>query len=86
MLSIHTTSEFQKSFRKIPKPIQNLAVKKDQYFREDAFDIRLRTHKLRGELEGYWAYSINQKYRILFRFIKDDEVIYYDIGTHGIYK
>lgn len=83
---IHTTSDFEKSFRKIPIRIQDLAIKKDEWFRQDAFDSRLHTHKLRGELEGYWSYSVNQKYRILFRFLTDNEVIYYDIGTHEIYK
>jgi mRNA-degrading endonuclease YafQ of YafQ-DinJ toxin-antitoxin module len=83
---IHTTSDFEKSFRKLPIRIQNLAIKKDKWFRHDAFDRRLHTHKLKGELEGFWSYSINYEYRILFRFLNDNEVIYYDIGTHGIYK
>jgi mRNA-degrading endonuclease YafQ of YafQ-DinJ toxin-antitoxin module len=83
---IHTTSDFEKPFRKLPIRIQNLAIKKDKWFRHDAFDRRLHTHKLKGELEGFWSYSINYEYRILFRFLNDNEVIYYDIGTHGIYK
>lgn len=83
---VHTTSDFEKSFHKLPIYIQNLAIKKDKWFRKDAFDRRLHTHKLKGELEGYWSYSINYEYRILFRFLNDGEAIYYDIGTHDIYK
>ncbi len=83
---IHISSDFKKSFRKIPKPIQDLATRKDQWFRDDAFDARLKTHKLKGVLEGYWAYSVNYQYRILFRFINLTEVLYYDIGTHEIYR
>ncbi|OHB46011.1 MAG: hypothetical protein A2094_05650 [Planctomycetes bacterium GWE2_41_14] len=83
---VHVTSEFEKSFHKLPAHIQYLAEKKDKWFRQDTFDHRLHTHKLKGELEGYWSYSINQKYRILFRFLKNNEVLYYDIGTHDIYK
>lgn len=30
---IHTTSDFEKSFRKIPIRIQDLAIKKDEWFR-----------------------------------------------------
>lgn len=86
ILRIHTTSEFEKSFRKLPIRIQDLAEKKDKWFRQDAFDPRLHSHKLRGELQGYWSYYINRQYRVLFRFLNDDEVIYYDIGTHDIYK
>lgn len=83
---IHATSDFHKSFHKLPVRIQDLAIKKDKWFRHNIFDPRLYTHKLRGELEGYWAYRINREYRILFRFLNADEVIYYDIGTHDIYK
>ena len=83
---IHVTSDFKKSFRRIPRHIQELAIKKDTLLRQDAFAPSLRTHKLKGHLEGYCSYSVNLEYRILFRFIKEDEVIYYDIGTHEIYR
>ena len=86
ILKVHSTSEFEKSFRKLPGYIQDLAEKKDKWFRRNAFDPRLHTHKLKGELEGYRSYYINRKYRVLFRFLNGDEVIYYDIGTHEIYK
>ena len=83
---VHVSSDFKKSFKKIPKIIQDLAIRRDQWFRDDAFDARLKTHKLKGTLEGYWSYSINLQYRILFRFINSSEVLYYDIGTHEIYR
>lgn len=83
--TVHVSSDFKKSFRKLPRHIQELAVKKDLAFRQNAFTPALRTHKLKGPLEGYLAYSVNREYRILFRFIKSDEVIYYDVGTHEIY-
>ena len=83
---VHVTSEFERVFRKLPANIQCLAEKKDKWFRQNSSDPRLHTHKLKGELEGYWSYSSNQKYRILFRFLKNNEVVYYDIGTHDIYK
>jgi len=86
ILKIHITSEFKKSFRKLPSRIQILTQKKDQWFRLNAFDVRLETHKLKGELISYWAYSVNKHYRVLLRFITDNEVIYYDVGTHDIYK
>ena len=86
LLKVHSTSEFEKAFRKLPANIQDLAVRKDKWFRRDAFDPRLHTHKLKGELEGYCSYYINYQYRILFRFLNGNEVLYYDIGTHSIYK
>ena len=83
---IHITSAFTKSYRKLPHQIQEVAKKKDKWFRHNASDPRLKTHKLRGELQGYWSYSVNESYRVLFRFVGSDEVIYYDVGTHDIYR
>ena len=84
--TVHVTSDFKKAFRKLPQHIQKLAIKKDHLFRQNAIASSLRTHKLKGPLDGYCSYSVNLDYRVLFRFIKTDEVIYLDIGTHEIYR
>ena len=83
---IRSTSVFEKSFRRLTSNIQALAEEKDKIFRHNAFDPRLHTHKLKGELKGYWAYSVNYQYRVLFSFLNHNEVVYYDIGTHEIYR
>jgi addiction module RelE/StbE family toxin len=52
---------------------------------EDAFDPRLKTHKLRGDLEGSWACSAGYDLRILFEFVQHEgaEVISLQtVGTH----
>ena len=51
----------------------------------DAFDPRLRTHKLTGELGGSWACRVGYDLRIVFRFVhhEGNEVILLEsIGTH----
>jgi len=83
---IHFTPHFLRAFQKLPHSVQALSKKKDEWFRIDPFDSHLRTHKLKGELAGVWAYSVNRDYRILFRFLDNAEAIYYDIGTHDVYK
>ena len=54
---------------------------------QDAFDPRLKTHKLRGQLEGLWACSVEYDCRIVFAFEPDPEsaedmIVLIDIGTH----
>jgi mRNA-degrading endonuclease YafQ of YafQ-DinJ toxin-antitoxin module len=83
---VHVAPRFFKSFARRPASIQALAKEKDAWFRANPFDARLRTHKLKGRLVGAWAYSVTHSYRVLFRFLTDDEVLYYDIGTHEIYR
>lgn len=84
--TVHISPDFEKMFLRLPERIRRLANHKDQWFRDDAFDPRLRTHKLKGQLSDYWAYSVNREYRVLFRFLGPNEAIYYDIGTHEIYR
>jgi addiction module RelE/StbE family toxin len=52
---------------------------------ENAFDPRLKTHKLKGEWTGSWACSAGYDLRVVFQFIKQDglDVIsLQSIGTH----
>jgi len=51
--TVHITPDFEKAYLRLPKHIQNLATRKDQWFRKDAFDPRLRTHK-----EKNWGSSL----------------------------
>ena len=83
----HVTPYFEKRILTLPKNIQRIAVKKTILYENNPYHPSLNTHKLKGPLLGYWSFYITKKaYRILFKFLKEDEVIYYDIGTHDIYR
>ena len=52
---------------------------------EDAFDHRLETHKLKGNLAGSWACSADYDLRILFEFVQHEgaeAVLLQTVGTH----
>ncbi len=52
---------------------------------EDAFDPRLKTHKLKGNLAGSWACSGGYDLRIVFQFVKHkgaDAILLEATGTH----
>lgn len=82
---IEFASHYTRSFRKLPGGIQQRARGKEIIFMADAFDPRLKTHKLHGVLQEYWAYSVDNKYRVIFRFINNTEALFFDIGLHPIY-
>ena len=51
----------------------------------NAFDSRLKTHKLKGELGGSWACSAGYDMRIVFRFVQHEgaeAILLETIGTH----
>ncbi|HEX9974315.1 MAG TPA: type II toxin-antitoxin system YafQ family toxin [bacterium] len=52
---------------------------------EDAFLPQLKTHKLKGKLEGSWACSAGYDLRIVFEFVKHEgieAILLETIGTH----
>lgn len=51
----------------------------------DAFDARLRTHKLKGDLAGCWSCSAAYDLRIVFQFVQhegDEAILLLSIGSH----
>lgn len=82
----HTTPNFECNFNNLPEMIQKVAVKKILLFENNPLHPSLNCHKLKGALSNFWAFSVTKSYRVLFRFLKNNEVIYYDIDTHDIYR
>jgi mRNA interferase YafQ len=50
-------------------------------FAADPRDPLLRTHKLKGDLAGYWAFSVDEDLRVLFRWERDAAFLAH-LGTH----
>ena len=53
-----------------------------EIFAKDPFDPQLKTHKLSGKLKGLWVFSSLYDCRVIFKFVKKDEVLLIDIGSH----
>lgn len=63
-----------------------MAEAKEEIFREDPHDPRLKTHQLTGSLRGFWAFSIDSKTRIIFEFKGEQVIWFHSTGSHDIYK
>jgi len=51
----------------------------------DCFHPRLKTHKLKAELEGAWACSAGYDLRIVFEFVEHEgaeAILLITVGTH----
>jgi len=83
---IFYTPTFKKSFKSLPKDLQNEAIDREKLFRADAFDPKLKTHKLKGRFKNYYSFSISYSHRIVFRFINKSRVLFVDCGDHSVYK
>ncbi len=85
-MEILYSAKFARQYKKLPEAVQNAAEKKEAIFRADPFDSRLKTHKLSGALAGFYAFSVNQSYRIIFDIVDKKRARLYEIGTHDIYR
>ena len=66
--------------------LQKTAITKEKLFKKNMHAPSLNTHKLKGKLVGYFAFSVNYHYRILFTIETNDDIVFINIGTHSIYQ
>ena len=82
---IHTilySAYFDRQYRSLTPALRASAKEREKLFRQDAFHPLLRTHKLKGELAGQWAFSITYDVRVMFRFLGEGEALFIAIGSH----
>lgn len=85
MFTILYSSRFAKRYKKLPSKIQDILEVKEAVFRENPFDSRLKTHKLRGIFSNYWSFSVDYSYRVIFAFVDKEMVKFLTVGDHDIY-
>ena len=87
-MTIFYSATFGRQYRKLAAELKNHVVTKERIFRANPFDSRLRTHKLHGQFDGLFSFSVNAKCRIIFGFEGDEKsaVRFHAIGTHDIYE
>lgn len=82
------STAFLRTAKKILKRKSPLAPKVEatlELLANDAFDPRLQTHKLSGELAGSWACSAGYDFRIIFSFVQYENaeaILLETMGTH----
>jgi len=82
-MNVFYSPKFLRSFEKLSREIQDELRHREGVFRENQFDPRLKTHKLRGRKE--WSFIITYKIRVIFIFGKD-HILFVNIGDHSIYR
>ncbi|MCH8821620.1 type II toxin-antitoxin system YoeB family toxin [Patescibacteria group bacterium] len=83
---LYTSSQYRKSFKKLPKQTQEVVIVRINLFKRDPFSPQLKTHKLSGRLRGFWSFSVDYSNRIMFEFVDEGTVGLIDIGPHKIYR
>lgn len=85
MIEIIYSPQFFREYRRLSVEVKEKAEEKEDVFRKNPFDPRLKTHKLSGRLEGFLSFSIDYHYRIIFKFQDNKKIKFYAIGDHSLY-
>jgi mRNA-degrading endonuclease YafQ of YafQ-DinJ toxin-antitoxin module len=80
-MRITASSRFIRRARKLRPPRDELLRAALRRFATDPRDPLLRTHKLKGDLSDYWAFSVDDDLRVLFRW-DGDACFLVNLGNH----
>lgn len=85
-MEIEYSSHFKRVYIKLGADIQEKAEDKEKIFSNNPLDPRLKTHRLHGKLKEFFSFSIDYKYRIVFKFLDQNKALFLDIGDHDVYQ
>ncbi len=89
-MTLNWSSSFKRSFKKVTKnnpDLKNRILDVMRLLQNDPFHPELKSHKLKGILEGNWACTVEYDLRIVYSFVKNPdnnqtEILLITIGTH----
>ena len=77
---------FLYTFKKLSPSLQTEAREKIALFKNRVNHKQLQVHKLHGKMQDRLSFSINNKYRIVFRWEEKDLAVLLTIGDHDVYR
>lgn len=80
-MRLRASTRFLRRAKKLRDPQAAMLRAALRRFASDAADPLLRVHKLKGELRDYWAFSVDEDLRVLFRW-DGDTVFLVNLGSH----
>jgi mRNA-degrading endonuclease YafQ of YafQ-DinJ toxin-antitoxin module len=80
-LRFSASSRFLRKAKKLSEPQASMLRAALLRFAADPKDPLLRSHKLRGELKDYWAFSVDDNLRVVFRW-EGGEAFLVNLGSH----
>jgi mRNA-degrading endonuclease RelE of RelBE toxin-antitoxin system len=81
-MEIILTREFEKRYEKLSLFIQKKAEKQTDLFSKNPFHPSLHTEKLNPKNKEVWSFRIDRQYRIFFRFLDANRVLFLTAGPH----
>ncbi len=84
-IEISYTRRFSKRFSKYDKRFQEIIAARIEEFKNPVNHEPLRVHKLHGQMNGLWSFSVDYHTRVVFIFLSKTEAALLTIGDHEVY-
>jgi mRNA-degrading endonuclease YafQ of YafQ-DinJ toxin-antitoxin module len=78
---VTASTRFLRRAKKLRDPQASMLRAALRRFAVDPQDPLLRTHKLKGELADYWAFTVNDDLGVLLRWL-GEEAFLVNLGSH----
>jgi plasmid maintenance system killer protein len=83
---VKITPEFLRIYNKLEISLQEEIREKIDFFKVRSNHKTLKVHKLHGRLNDRYSFSVNYKFRIIFKYLDKKIVALLSVGDHEIYK
>jgi len=79
---------FVRQLNALEPSLRGEALERMEEFKEPKNHTRLRVHPLKGKLKGFYSFSVNYRYRIVFEWIgaRKSFAVLTAIGDHDLYR
>ncbi len=85
-MQILYSARFVRRYKKLTASVKSSAEHREKLFRKDRNNPLLGTHKLKGKMAGLWAFSISDRFRIIFEQVDEETTIFHTVGDHNVYE
>ena len=86
-MEIFKTRKFEKEYSELPLNIQKKAEKQEKLFKINPLHPSLHIEKLSPRWKNVWSFRINHSYRIIFKLLEKDKILFLNVGPHDwIYR
>ena len=86
-LTVKLHKDFEKQLAKLPKKQRDRAIDAIDLFLDEPMEPSLRNHALKGQWLGYRSISAGGDFRLHFKMIDQNTVLFVVLGSHSqLYK